>query len=125
MGRWDGTALPAAGRQDGRATTATREAFARGHAHFANGAPPCFSSCPPAFLRPLKAPSRAVTLRQKKSFGPTKEHAMRNLPTRFALRILLVTVMLAANGTWSGFGTVKLEQQNFPRNVQVSLKIIY
>jgi hypothetical protein len=32
---------------------------------------------------------------------------------------------LAANGTWSGFGTVKLEQQNFPRNVQVSLKLIY
>lgn len=32
---------------------------------------------------------------------------------------------LAANGTWSGFATVKLEQQNFPRNVQVSLKIIY
>ena len=32
---------------------------------------------------------------------------------------------LASNGTWSGFGTVKLEQQNFPRNIQVSMKIIY
>jgi hypothetical protein len=30
-----------------------------------------------------------------------------------------------ANGSWSGFGTVPFYQQNFPRIVQLSLKVLF
>ncbi len=30
---------------------------------------------------------------------------------------------LQSNSIWTGFGTVPLEQQNFPRNIQVALKV--
>jgi hypothetical protein len=32
---------------------------------------------------------------------------------------------LQSNGTYTGFGTVNLYQQNFPRMVQLSLKVIF
>ncbi len=30
-----------------------------------------------------------------------------------------------ANGTYNGFGTVNLYQQNFPRIIQLSLKVLF
>lgn len=113
--------------------------------NYSNGNPlGCFSSIPQYGLSNL--PNQISTLRQPTitnvDLGVHKDFAVREsmkLQLRAEALNLTNTVLfpgpdnnpgdgpptLQSNGTYTGFGTVNLYQQNFPRVVQFALKFLF
>ncbi len=112
---------------------------------YSNGNPlGCWSTIPQYGL--MNLPDRIATLRQPSivnvDFAVHKDFALREslkMQLRGEALNLTNTVLfpgpdanpgdgpptLQANGTYTGFGTVNLYQQNFPRVVQLSLKLLF